>query len=296
MYKSLIAFLLLVFAANSVFAGEHCCTVETRTIEEMPNDSKKSYSVVIPQADYKISTKRLNKKLRSISGSKLESDGAFMKTQPFFWGGTINDTVTIYMMVLPEGNGSVIHAALESSAGWVDPETGSMSSFFSEEIKQLGEYVYSYIINEQMKDARSDRKGEESDLKKVNKKIKKLRKNIVKSENKISKLQNEITMLEGEQQKLIGDISKERNTMLSTKGEDKDAYKKAKKSKKKLNKQLKKAKKEEEKNRKKILDYRNDIRNDEEEISKHQGTREHHKTRIKDLQQKRRDLKQKIKD
>lgn len=296
MNKILIALLLLVFTSPDVFAGEHCCTVETRTIEEMPNDSKKSYSVVIPQADYKTATKRLNKKLRSISGSKLGSDGAFMKTQPFFWGGTINDTVTIYMMALPEGDGSVIHAALESSSGWVDPETGSMSSFFSEEVKQLGEYIYSYIIKEKIKDARSDRKDEESDLKKVNKKIKKLRKKIVKSENKISKLQNEISMLEDEQQKLIGDISRERNTMLSTKGEDKDAYKKAKKSKKKLNKQLKKAKKEEEKSRKKILDHRNDIRNYEEDISKHQGTREHHKTRIKDLQQKRRDLKQKIKD
>lgn len=281
---------LISFAHNTSIAAIGCCTVETRTIEEMPNESKKAYSVVIPNANYKIATKKIRRQLRSLSGDKAIREESFWVTKYFWWSNPLNDSVVIYIMVLPEEDGTILYAAMANENGWVDPGSGSLASYFSAELKRMSENIYDDVLKDKIKALRSDRKDEESDLKKVNKKIKKLRKKIVQSENNISKLENEITMLMGEQEKLITDISVERNSVLSNKGSNKSRYKEAKKAEKKLNKQLKKIKKSEKKNRKNILDHRNEIRNYEEEISKHQGTREHYKSRIKEIQQRRRDL------
>jgi hypothetical protein len=293
----LLSFLTPIFisaAEKLQRAPEGCCTVETKLIEEMPNDSKLSYSVFIPRADYKMATKKMRSKLRSLSGAKAQRNDAFWVTNRFWWGNPMSDTVRVFAMVLPEENGTIIHASMATDTGWVDPGTGSLASYFSEELKNMAESIYGEVLKGKLSDLKSERKNEAKDLKKTNKRIKKIRKKIVKKENKISSLQNEITMLSGEQEKLIADISVQRTKMLDNKGEDKKAYKEAKKAKKKLNKQLKKLKRNEENNRKDILDYRDGIRKYEEDISVLRGTREHHKSRIQNLQQKRRDLKRQL--
>ncbi len=291
--RILFVFLLSIIGHIS-YSASGCCTVKTQVIEEMPNDSKNAFTVHIPRANYKMATKKMRSQLRSLSGSKPQRKDAFWVTNRFWWSDPMNDTVRIYVLVLPEDDGTVIHAAMATDTGWVDPGTGSLASYFAEELKGMSEKIYEYVLKDKLKDLKSERRSEESDLKKINKKIKKLRKKIVSKENDISSLQNDISMLTNEQDKLINEIAIERTKMLDNKGVDKDAYKAAKKSKKKLKKALKKLKKKEEKDRKRILDYRDDIRKYEEEISVHRGTREHHKNRIQDLQQRRRSLKRQM--
>ena len=293
-YKSTTTFVFALLLPLFLQAGNKCCNVTFNNIEEMPSESKMAFSVSIPDADFKMSTSMARRNMRKISNRKSLTDGSLIYTSTFFWNDPINDSATIYMLVLPEGNGTIIHSVFKTSDGWVEPGSGSQASFFADYLKNLALDIHNEVLKDEVKGVKSNQKAAESNLKKTNKKINKLRKKIVKSNSKISNVENEISMLQGEQKRLIAEITNKKTRMMDIKSDDKKTYKQVKKEKRGLEKTLKKTKRSEEKLRKQILDHQNDIRNCEEDIAKLQGTGNHYKRQIQESQQDRRDLKKKM--
>ncbi|TVQ77216.1 MAG: hypothetical protein EA358_07040 [Flavobacteriales bacterium] len=284
----------IVYSTNAE-GVQKCCSVYYAEIAEMPNPSNQVYAVSIPSASYKISSKIAQRNLRRISGKRPTREQTMLSTDRFFWSNPMNDTSTIYLLVLPEGDGTVIYGVLKTDQQeWVEPESGSQALFFANYLKELGESIYHIVIEDELSDLKKERRKLQSKIKRNNRQIKKQRKRITRYNNEISQIREEISMLQTEQGELSSDITQKRLELERLKGEDRKAYRALKKEKNKKQKSLNKKKKAEEKLHKDILDQREKIDRAETEIRRIQDERRETETDIENLRNSRRQLRGKL--
>ena len=292
----LFIFILTITVYRTRAEGDQkCCSVYYAEIAEMPNPSNQVYAVSIPGASFKISEKIAQRNLRRISGKRSDREETMLLTNRFFWSNPINDTSRIYLLVLPEGDGTVIYGVLKTDQQeWVEPESGSQAMFFANYLKELGESIYQNVIENELADLKKERRKLQSKIKRNNSQIKKQRKRITRFNNEISKIRDEISMLQTEQSQLSSDITQKRIDLERLKKEDKKAYRSLKKEKKKQQKSLNKKKKAEEKLHKAILDQKEKINRAETEIRRIQEERRETELDIENLRNSRRQLRGKL--
>jgi hypothetical protein len=273
--------------------GGTCCTVSIEEIDELPNPSKQVYAVRIPNADYKFSSKIARSNLRRLSSQKVSREQTLYTTERFFWSNPINDTSKIFLLILPEGEGTIIYGLLKTETqSWVEPNSGSQALLFANYLKELGESIHGEIIDGNLKELQRERKKLQRRVKKHNRAIKKLRKQITKSNSRIASAREELSMLKAEQELLIRDIADKRERMEDLRKEDKAAFKALRKEKKKKAKLLNKNKKAQEKLQKKILDYQENISKHEADISRIREERQEVEEDILRLRESRRGLRE----